>query len=410
MNEYNQIKPIVIDKEMALKAKSAARHEVSKLLRNGEILTEEAARILGSIENQAHVGSKFYGMNLDGLREISATSLVEILSGNLKNYLSMDGLTRLPENLPQREVEIDEWEEPVIRVRHFCLNGLTELSENEIQFLRTIPVEHLELNSVISLPDKDGWRITQNHMPPFVELARLRQASCKILSNLVESVGLGGLNLNGLSSITVDQIKILSRIGCDYENGQLWLGIEDFGSDTVIVALAALEVYELRIDRLVNIGATAAKIISEIYEGNELGLDGIKFIEDNVFQILATGNISGIPDGQSPGTLSLNSLQTLTQNMARWLDGNELNLYLNGITEFSSEIAEILVHSKGTLTMKGLRHIDDHVAAIISRNPNVFRFSREVAVSDKARSMLGESIPTENALSDLAKKLAGGYE
>jgi hypothetical protein len=220
---------IVIDKETAWRAFWAERHEVSKILRSGEILTEEAAEILALIENPALLGSKFYGMNLDGLREISATAFVEILSGNPKNYLSLDGLTRLPVNLPSREVEVDEWEDPVLRVRHLCLNGLTELSEKEIQFLRTVPVEHLELNSVISLPDKNGWRITQhNPMPPFVELAGLREASCNILANLVESVGIGGLNLIGLKDVTEDQIIILSRVGSDYEYGSLWLGIEEF--------------------------------------------------------------------------------------------------------------------------------------------------------------------------------------
>ena len=402
--------PVVIDKQTALNAKLAERHEVSKILRSGEILTEEAAKILASIENSAHLGSKFYGMNLDGLREISATAFVEILSGNLKNYLSLDGLTRLPENLPSREVEINEWEEPVLRVRHLCLNGLTGLSEKEIQFLGTVPVEHLELNSVISLPDKNGWRITQNYpIPPFVELAGLREASCNILANLVESVGIGGLNLNGLKYVTEDQVIILSGIGHGYEYGYLSLGIEDFGSVKVLNTLAAIEIYELRLDCLVNLDINAANTISEVYVGYELGLDGVKFIKEDAFKILATGNISGIPDGQYPGTLSLNSIQALTQKMAKSLVGNEIKLNLDGLTELPLEIAQILINSKGQIRMRGLREINDHVADVIANNPSVFLFSRDVVVSEKARSILGESIP-KNSLSDFVRMLEGDYE
>jgi hypothetical protein len=406
---------IVIDKETALRAFWAERHEVSKILRSGEILTEEAAEILALIENPALLGSKFYGMNLDGLREISATAFVEILSGNPKNYLSLDGLTRLPVNLPSREVEVDEWEDPVLRVRHLCLNGLTELSEREIQFLNTVPVEHLELNSVISLPDKNcwsitGWRINQTYTSTFVELAGLREASCNILSNLVESVGIGGLNFNGLRDVTEDQIIILSRLGREYEDGGLWLGIEEFRSDKILDALAVMEVCELRLDRLVNLDNKAANKISEVYQGHELGLDGIKFIKEDTFKVLVTGNISGIPEGQMPGTLSLNSIQTLTQGMAKSLEGNGINLNLDGLTEIPIDIAQKLIHSKGRIRMRGLRVINDHVADVIAQNPSVFLFSRDVVVSEKARSILGESIPSVNSLSDFWGKLEGRYE
>lgn len=407
--------PIVIDKETAFRALWAERHEVSKILRSGEILTDEAAEILALIENPALLGSKFYGMNLDGLREISATAFVEILSGNPKNYLSLDGLTRLPVNLPSREVEVDEREDPVLRVRHLCLNGLTELSEREIQFLNTVPVENLELNSVTSLPDKNGWsitgwRINQTYIPTFVELAGLRKASCNILSNLVDSVGIGGLNLNGLRDVTEDQVIILSRLGRDYEDGGLWLGIEEFRSDKILDAIVAIEVYELKLDRLVNLDNKAANRISEVYQGHELGLDGVKLIKEDTFKILVTGNISGIPEAQMPGTLSLNSIQALTQEMAKSLEGNEINLNLDGLIELPIDIAQILIHSQGRIRMRGLREISDHVADVIAQNPSVFLFSRDVVVSEKARSRLGESIPSVNTSSDFWGKLEGRYE
>jgi hypothetical protein len=288
---------------------------------------------------------------------------------------------------------------------------LTELSEKEIQFLRTVPVEHLELNSVISLPDKNGWRITQHYpMPPFVELAGLREASCNILANLVESVGIGGLNLIGLKDVTEDQIIILSRVGSDYEYGSLWLGIEEFRSDKILDALALMEVCELRLDRLVNLDNKSANKISEVYQGHELGLDGIIFIKEDTFKILVTGNISGIPEGQMPGTLSLNSIQALTQGMAKSLEGNGINLNLDGLSELPIDIAQILIHSKGRIRMRGLREINDCVADVIAQNPSVFLFSRDVEVSEKARSVLGESIPSVNTSSDFWGELEGRYE
>ncbi len=377
---------VVIDRERALRAKSASRDEIDEILGEGEILTEDGAEILATIENR--------GLNLNGLTEISSASLVTITRTH-KNYIALDGLTKLPEEFTFEERDYEDCGYSDYNpTRTIYLNGLTGLTRKQIDFIYNIAFQELELNSVTQLPDNTSWRLACWHYSPYIDLSSLNNASCNVLENLVESAYGGSLNLSGLNQVNEEQAKILSKIGheSDCQHGGLIIGIREFKSIDVATIFAESEIYSLSFNRLESIDLDIARAFAQKYEGFSLELNGIKQINDDAFKSLVTGNLSGIPDGQAPGWLSLNSLQELTPEMAKCLDGNEISLWLDGISNLPVEIAEILLKAKGSIHFGGLVFINNDLADVISQNLDVFSLSKESIMSTHAREKLAKAL------------------
>lgn len=385
MKKSEKSNRVVIDGERALRAKAASRNEIDEILGEGEILTEDGAEILATIEDR--------GLNLNGLTEISAASLVTI-TRTYKDYIALDGLTKLPEEFSFEERDYESGNGPYDPIRSIHLNRLTGLTRKQIDFIYNIAFQELELQSVTQLPDDTGWRLACPHYSPSINLSSLKNASRNILDNLVESAYGGSLNLSGLNQVNEDQAEILSKIGheSDFQHGGLTIGIREFRSIDVAMIFAESELYHLSFNRLESIDLEIARAFAQKYKGFSLEFNGIKQIHDDAFKSLVTGNLSGIPDDQAPGWLSLNSLQDLTPEMAKCLDGNEIGLWLDGISNLPLEIAEILLRAKGSIHFGGLVFINDDLADVISQNLDVFSLSKESIMSAHAREKLAKAL------------------
>ncbi|MCF7674247.1 MAG: hypothetical protein K9M97_02795 [Akkermansiaceae bacterium] len=122
--------------------------------------------------------------------------------------------------------------------------------------------------------------------------------------------------------------------------------------------------------------AEAVKVSAQHHE--HLYLDGLTEISEEVADVLAKALV------EHNGCLSLDGLDWITGEVARALSAHQGGLSLNGLTEMPDEVAKMLAAHQGTLYLNGMASLSDKAAMMLSAHQGDLSLNGMSSLSDEA--------------------------
>lgn len=277
------------------------------------------------------------------------------------------------------------------------IETLTNINERAAEKIIAIEGWHIDLSSLLNLDVKTAKvlinGLNTREKPPHLSLGlyQLESGIIDIISGYS-----GGMTLNHLASLSVDEAKALANI-----NGDL-LHLDGLTELTSKVACAIAKFRGiLFFNSLAELSVKAALELAN--HAGDLFLDGLTDISGEVASALS----------RHRGQLFLRGLTELSDQVAEALAGHKGGMIFDGVAEMSDKIIELLARSEGGLDLNGLTELSNKAAKALGKHNGGIFLEGLTTISDAAAEELGNnagyslSLPGLTEISDnVAKGLA----
>jgi hypothetical protein len=384
-------------------------------LNDYNVMTTEAAKL---------IATKFKGIRIElsGIRHIIdevASALVSSI-GELSS-LSFNGLTSISDNASTTLARVN--------ARSLHLDGLESISDNAAKAFVECQFD-LSLEGLINISNNQAFHLSMFQGPLTIG------KNPEVPRHIQEIIW--GDNFSGLY-LTDEIIEILSSFSGKSLHLHIWepktitsKSVNLLISNNKIKGLSK-DLYQIARKMQMNKG-DAEKYATLHYIEQEKFLYTFKSLTVDAAQILSFKTLNQVLDlrfiksleedvakelVKYKGGLNLNGLKNVTSNLAKILITHKgmisrgqigpkihATLELDGLKEISSEIAIILISYEGSLSLNGLKNIDDKTAQILLRKSKLYDtvFKKEYQPSISLNSLNFLSKSTSEILANYPDK------
>jgi hypothetical protein len=345
-------------------------------------------------KNQAEKLSRFkgIGLELDGLKSLDQKVAEKLFQFQDHFYfISLNGLVQLEKGVAEA---FSLWNPKHFQRTHpfssrILLSGLSVLESKDLEALRRWKGLSLCLNGLKELKP-EIWRFLSQLPLRELQLKALECLDLEIASSsILSEMKLRILNLDGLKELEPEVVRELTKSNVDvlFLNGLRKLKpelAEAFGG----FLKEKREIYHtpsLYLNEIEEIDEETSKIVSQ-WEGRYIYL-GLKELKAETAKILSEWK--GKDEYTYNNTLYLDKLEHLEPEIAQILfqssdsestSSSYPSIKLNGLRVLDEKLARILIQSKRSCSLKGIKYLETEVKKIFgASDTRRFSFSEEIS-------------------------------